>query len=95
MDGMNSQTEHKAAQALRRLFDAIGRCMTPSVARRLLHLRADPPLEARLQELADKCNEGELTREERAEYELYVQIIHFLTVLKSKARRLLKKKKVG
>jgi uncharacterized protein YnzC (UPF0291/DUF896 family) len=40
-------------------------------------------------ELAAKANEGELTNEEEAEYEAYVQANQFIAILQSKARRLL------
>jgi hypothetical protein len=75
--------------ALHRIFDPIGRCLTPAVARKIVRLRADPSLQTRLDELATKSNEGQLTAAERTEYETYVRGIHFLTVLQSKARRLL------
>ena len=76
--------------ALNRVFDPISRCLTPAVARRIVKLRADPDLDARIHELAAKANEGLLTAAERAEYDTYVRAIHFFTVLQSKARRLLK-----
>ena len=39
--------------------------------------------------MADKCNEGELTPEERREYEMYVMANHFIAILKANARILL------
>ncbi len=42
-------------------------------ARKLVELRASPADQARIDELADKCNEGLLRAEEREEYERYVQ----------------------
>ena len=41
--------------------------------------------------MADKCNEGQLSPEERAEYEALVRAIDFITILQSKARRRLAK----
>ena len=76
-------------QFLDRVFDALGRCLTPQVARRIVGLRADAELQNRIDELAEKCNEGHLTDAERVKYESYVRAIHFITVLQSKARRLL------
>jgi hypothetical protein len=77
-----------------RVFEPISRCLTPAVARRIVKLRADPKLDARIHELAEKANEGQLSTAERAEYDTYVRAIHFFTVLQSKARRLLKGAKV-
>lgn len=74
---------------LARLLDPLGRCLTPEVATALVNLRADPALQNRIDELADKCTEGELSEEERSEYELYVHAIDFIAVLQAQARSLL------
>ena len=74
---------------LDRLLDPLGRCLTPEVARRLVQLRADPEAQARIDELADKCNDGRLSPEERAEYETYVWAGNFIAILQAKARALL------
>ena len=78
-----------ATTAIDRVFDPISRCLTPAVARRIVKLRADPELDARIHELAEKANEGQLSATERSEYETYGRAIHFFTVLQSKARQLL------
>ena len=78
-----------ANAALDRVFEPVRRCLTPSVARKIVALRADSDLNARIQELADKANEGQLTSSERAEYESYVRGIDLISILQSKARRLL------
>ncbi len=72
-----------------RLLDAVGRCLTPAVARRIVELRADAETTARVEVLAEKCNEGELTPEERAEYQSYVSTSTFIAILQAKARALL------
>lgn len=74
---------------LERLLDPISQVLTPDVARKLADLRADPTVQARLEELADKCTEGQLSSEERAEYGTYVRAIEFIAVLQAKAHRLL------
>jgi len=48
---------------------------------------ADESLQARLEELAQKANEGELTEDERSEYEGYAQANKFVAVLQAQARR--------
>jgi hypothetical protein len=80
--GMNSST-------LDRLVEPVVRTLTPEVARALVRLRADPELQARMDELAEKCNEGRLTPEEREEYETSVRFANYLAIIQTKARRLL------
>ena len=46
-------------------------------------------VQARLEELADKSTEGQLSDAERAEYATAVAAIEFISVLQAKARRLL------
>ena len=77
------------ATLLDSLLDPFGECLTPEVARKLVDMQAGPAVIARVEELADKCNEGTLTPEERAEYESYVQVNHVMTMLKARARKFL------
>jgi hypothetical protein len=74
---------------LDRLLDPITQCFTPVVAERIVGLRADPAVQARLDELAGKCNEGRLSAEEQTEYETYVRAMDLIAVLQAKARSLL------
>ena len=76
---------------LDRLLDPVGQCLTVTTARRILDLRADRVAQARLEELAEKSNEGQLSPDERAEYELYVSTGTFIAILQAKARALLPK----
>jgi len=75
---------------LDRLVEPIVRIFTPEVARALIKLRADRQVQARMAELADKCNEGKLTSEEREEYETSIRFANYLAILQAKARKLLK-----
>jgi hypothetical protein len=75
--------------SLDRLVDPLSQCLTPEAARRLIELRADPRLQARIDELGEKCNEGTFTATEQSEYARYVSFGTFVALLKSKARRLL------
>src|SRR4030095_12883939 len=45
----------------------------PEKAEAVLKFKPDPALQARIDELATKCTEGQLTEAERAEYEGYVR----------------------
>jgi hypothetical protein len=76
---------------LDRLVGPLSECLTPETAKRLLKLRADPQLQALVNELAEKCNKGTLTPQEQAEYAGYVSFGTFVALLKSKARQLLAK----
>ena len=79
----------KTAPVLDRLVASLGECLTPESARRLLALKADPALQARVDDLAEKRNAGSLTPDEEAEYRSYVSYATFIAILKSKARQLL------
>lgn len=79
----------QATSVLDRLLDSVGRTMTPDFAQELVEFRAAPDVQARIDDLAEKCNEGQLSDNERAEYENYVQAIHFIAILQRKAKRFL------
>lgn len=78
------------AALLDELMDPLGQCLTPEVARQIVQLRASPSLETRVQQLAEKSNEGTLSAEEHAQYETIVRFTKFISVLQSKARTLLR-----
>lgn len=65
-------------------------CLTPDVAQRIAEMKADPKTQSRLDELADKANEGQLSPAEEQEYSKYRDAFHFITVLQAKARHLLR-----
>ena len=81
----------KSALVLDRLVSPLGDCLTPEAARRILALKADPQLQASVDELAMRHSEGRLTAEEQAEYGRYVAFSTFIAILKSKARQLLRR----
>ena len=72
------------------LAERLGGTLNPESARTILALQLDGPTPERRQDLADKANEGQLTAEERAEYETYAQVRGMLAILQSKARLHLK-----
>ena len=76
---------------LDRVLDPFTECFTTEVAQRIVDLRADAHTQSRLDELASKANEGQLSSAERAEYDKYRSAFHFITILQAKARRLLKR----
>ena len=64
-------------------------CLTPEVAQRIVNLQLDSQSQARLDELATKANEGQLTDDERHEYEEFVEGIDLMGILKARARTVL------
>jgi hypothetical protein len=84
-------SESSASTVLDRVLDPFTDCLTPQVAKRIVDLRAEPEAQARLDELADKANEGQLSPEEQAEYDKYREAFHFITILQTKARSLLQR----
>jgi len=77
------------AAYLDRMLEPVSECFTSEAARRLLQIRADPELQARIDELADRCTEEQLTEHERKEYETYVRAGNLIAILQAKARRFL------
>jgi hypothetical protein len=77
----------QATNYLDRVLDLLADCLNVEAARRIVNLSADPELQARVADLAERANEGELTEEERAEYLSYVEAADLLAIFKLKARR--------
>ncbi len=61
----------------------------PDKAEEIVEFRADPELQARIEELAAKSTEGELNDAESAEYAGYVRANKFVAILKRQARQLI------
>jgi hypothetical protein len=74
---------------LDRLLDPVGRALSPEAARQLVALRADADAQAKIDDLADRANDGTLTPEERAEYESLITAANIIAVLQAKARNVL------
>ena len=60
----------------------------PGKANAVIGFQADPDLQARIEELARKSTEGELTEDERAEYVGYVRANKFVAILKRQAQQI-------
>jgi hypothetical protein len=71
---------------LSELLEPVGEIMPVEFAQKLAAMRAAPDVQARIDDLADRCNEGQLTEEERAEYEAYVDAIDVISILQARAR---------
>lgn len=77
-------------EILDELVTPLSDCFTPEVARQIVALRADETLQRKIHELGQKCSQGELSESERHDYETIVRFTRFVSVLQSKARKLLK-----
>jgi hypothetical protein len=73
------------------IFEPLSRCLDAESARRVAEFRVDPGVQARVDVLAEKANQGDLTGDERAEYEAFINAADFISILKLKARRQLKR----
>ncbi len=60
----------------------------PEKSQAVLGFRPAPELQARIEELAAKSTEGELSEAERSEYEGYVRANKFVAILKRLAREI-------
>ena len=78
----------QTSQVLDRFLDPFAECLTPEAARAVANLRARPEVQGRIEELAEKCNQGEFTPDERAEYRAMVDAIDLISILilQAKAR---------
>ncbi len=77
---------------LERLLKPVSQSINVEAARKLVRIKADAKTQARVDELARKCNEGELTPKERSEYERYLTAGNLIAILQAHARLLLAKR---
>jgi hypothetical protein len=75
---------------LDRLIEPFAECLTTGAAAKIAALRADPETQERVDELAEKANQGTLTEADRFEYERILAAFHFVTIMQARARRVLK-----
>lgn len=77
------------------MLEPLTRAFSQPVAEALVNLQASAHAKARISELAEKCNNGELSEAERSEYEMYVHALDLISVLQMKARSWLSREQVG
>jgi hypothetical protein len=82
-----SLTSHAAFD---RAIEPLIKVFSSDQAAQIASFHADRGLQDRIEELATKANEGELTENELAEYEGYAQANRFIAVLQAKVRDLIK-----
>jgi hypothetical protein len=88
-------TQATAVELLGKVIEPLGRCFTAASAQEILSLRADPVATRRVEQLAAKCAAGTLTPEERAEYQLLVEVGDLVAILQAKARGYLARQSVA
>ena len=71
---------------LKRLLTPVSESLNDQAARKLVRIKADAETQSRVDALARKCNEGELTDQERAEYERLVAAGNIIAILQAEAR---------
>ena len=74
-------------QTVENVLSAVGGCLDATSAEALLRLRAPQQLQERIETLAGRCTEGQLTNDEREEYESLVRLGNFVAILQAHARR--------
>jgi hypothetical protein len=75
------------SNAFDRATGPVLRLLPVEQARELAEYRSSDSLQVRVEELAAKSNQGQLTEDERAEYLGYVQANKFVAILQAQARR--------
>jgi len=72
-----------------RVLEPILRSLPPEAAQQIAQAQADEQLQQRVEDLARKSNEGELTTDERREYQAYVDAGDIGATMQAVARKLL------
>jgi len=75
-----------AASGIDGLLEPLSRCLDAESARRIVGLQVEPPVQERMDILAESANEGTLSDDERSEYEALVNAADFISILKLKAQ---------
>ena len=75
-----------ATSILDRFLDPVAHILPPETAQQIVDMRIDPQLQARLDVLAEKANQGTLSAEEHEEYAEYVEGLDLIAIIKLKAR---------
>ena len=76
---------------LDRMLQPVTEAMSPEFANKLVGLRPDDELLSHIEILRGKANQGTMTAEEDAEYREFVEAVDVISILQSKARRVLSK----
>ncbi len=75
------------APLLEGLAETVADCLDSPSLEAIARMQLDPRTSARLDELAEKANEGGLSEAERAEYRSFTEISEFLGLAQLRARQ--------
>jgi hypothetical protein len=92
---MEAQTVTQNFHVFDRLLNPVRDVLTPEVAQAIADLRADETTQARLDDLAERHHEGQLSAEELSEYQALVSGINLISVLQAKARSVLQRRQTA
>ena len=74
---------------LKEILGQLSETLTPEMAQVLVDFRANEKTQARIDYLAEKCNDGTLTEDEEREYTEAVRAGTLVSILQAKARKIL------
>lgn len=89
MSTIMTTTAARNRQVLDRFLNPVRDILTPEVAQAIADLRADAVTQNRIEDLADRHREGQLSPDEVGEYEALVNGANLIAVLQAKARTVL------
>jgi len=69
------------------LADSVASCLDAQSLQAIANLKMDARAEQWLDELADKANEGDITDDQRSEYQQFIRISEFLALAQLRARQ--------
>ena len=79
-----------ASSLANHVLELAAECFDASTLNALAKLRLTPKLAARVDRLADKASEGQLTPREREEYRSYIETTEMLGIIQLRARQKLR-----
>jgi hypothetical protein len=71
---------------LEALAESVAACLDASSLRAIANIELDSKTKKRLDELAEKANEGQLSGDERVEYQSFIGVSEFLGLAQLRAR---------
>jgi hypothetical protein len=75
---------------LEAFLEPLSQCLDEESARRVAEFRIGPSVQARVDVLAERANEGTLTEEERDEYDSFIDAADLIAILQLKAQQRLR-----
>jgi len=87
--GYDGSIPNTSISVVSELLEPVSSALNADAAKKLMKVRYKPKTQARVAQLARKCNAGKLTEQERHEYEMYVLTGEIVALLQAKSRSLL------